>query len=63
MPNFLLLADDKPVTVFNTLDEAKSRALEFIGKGSAVRIESHHAPAPSKVWRYDPEVDAWVETT
>ena len=32
MPKFLLYADDKPVTFFDTLDEAKSRASEFIGR-------------------------------
>ena len=61
MPIFHLYADDKPVlTVFDTLDEAKSRAAEFIGQGSAVRIESLSAPARSRVWRFDREVDAWV---
>ena len=49
MPNFLLYADDKPFTIFDTLDEAKSRAKEFIGQGKAVRIESLDAPAPSEV--------------
>ncbi len=63
MPKFLLYADDKPVNFFDTLDEAESRAKGFIGQGSAVRIESLDAPAPSKVWRFDTEVDAWVENT
>ncbi len=60
MPKFLLYADDEPVTFFDTLDEAKSRALEFIEQGGAVRIESFIAPAPSAVWRFDTEVNAWV---
>ena len=63
MPNFHLYADDKPVTNFPNLDEAKSRAKEFIGQGKAVRIESLDAPAPSEVWRFDTEVDAWVHST
>ena len=63
MPNFLLYADDKPVANLDTLDEAKSRAKEFIGQGKAVRIESLDAPAPSEVWRFDTEVDAWVHST
>ncbi len=63
MPKFHLFADDKFVAIFDTLDEAKSRASEFIGQGSAVRIESLNAPAPSEVWRFDTEVDAWVHST
>ena len=63
MPKFLLYADDKPVTIFDTLHEAQSRAKEFIGQGSAVRIESFVAPAPSEVWRFDTEVNAWVHST
>ncbi len=63
MPKFLLYANDKPVTIFDTLDEAKSRASEFIGQGSSVRIESFVAPAPSEMWRFDTEADAWVHST
>ena len=63
MLKFLLYADDKPVNFFATLDEAKSRALEFIGQDSVVRIESFVAPAPSEMWRFDTEADAWVHST
>lgn len=63
MPKFLLYADDKPVNFFATLDEAKSRALEFIGQVSAVRIESLVAPDPSDAWEFDTDVDAWVRLT
>ncbi len=63
MPNFLLYADDKPFTFFDTLDEAKSRAKEFIEKGSSVRIESFVAPASSEMWRFNTEADAWVHST
>jgi len=63
MPNFLLYADDKPITFFDTLDEAKSRAKEFIGQGSSVRIESFVKPASSEMWRFNTEADAWVHST
>jgi hypothetical protein len=63
MPKFCLYADDIPVGIFDTLDEAQSRASEFIRQGSAVRIDCDNAPAPSVVWRFDTEVDAWVHST
>lgn len=63
MSNFLLYADDKPVTIFDSLDSAKCRAKDFIGHGNAVRIESFVAPAPSEIWRFDTEADAWVHST
>ena len=62
MSNFQLYVNDKPVAVFDTLDEAKTRAKDFIGQGSDVRIESFVAPAPSETWRFDTEVDAWVHS-
>ena len=61
--SFCLYADDKLATHRNALDEAKSRASEFIRQRKALRIESLVAPAPSSVWRYDYEVYDWVHST
>ena len=63
MQGYLLYANDKHITFYYTLDEAKTRAKDFIGQGSDVRIESFVAPAPSEIWRFDTEVDAWVHST
>ena len=63
MSKFLLYANDEPVTFFDTLNEAKTRAKDFIGQGSDVRIESFVAPAPSEIWQFDTEIDAWVHST
>ena len=40
MPNFLLSADEMPIAFLHTLDQAKSRASEFIRQGDAVRIDA-----------------------
>lgn len=63
MSKFQLYADDKPVAVCDTLDKAKDHAKNFIEQGNAVRIESFVAPAPSEIWRFDREVEAWVHST
>jgi hypothetical protein len=60
MPYFLLYIDDKPIMVFETLEEAQNRARDFIEQGNAVRVESFIAPAPSKIWHFDKDVHAWV---
>jgi len=58
--HYVLHVNDRAVSVFEDIDSAKAAAMQRLSPGDRVHIESFAAPARSKAWRYDPEVDSWV---
>lgn len=46
---------------FSSLESAQEEALARRTKKEALKIELHIAPAPSRIFRYDDNVEAWVE--
>ena len=61
MPSYLLHVDDLPVGSAESFEEAKSHAATYLQSKLPLRIESLVAPAPSRTWVYDYELDDWAE--
>jgi hypothetical protein len=61
---YLLLADGKPTKegFVESLEKAKTLAAPYIDQNLKLKIERYGGtPAPMLIWRYDYDIEAWVE--
>lgn len=58
---YQLFIGDRFERVFSSLKSAQEEALARRTTKEELRIELHNAPAPSLIWRYDDNVEAWVK--
>ena len=58
---FMLYEDSKPISVVKTLSEAKEIVEHKVNKFTEYKVELNAAPAKTRVWLYDNNVDDWVE--
>lgn len=59
---YILHVDGRPVQVLGSLDEAKEAGAARLSDAHTLTIECPAAPAPTAIWRYEPEVSDWVQT-
>jgi len=57
---YLLFVDSTVPAAYQSLEEAKLASVPNIENKCAVRIENPAAPAPTRTWRYDYEINDWV---
>jgi hypothetical protein len=62
MSQFELNVDGKVIGYFSKLSDAQTDGEKHAKQNIKVHIESLAALAPSKGWRYDFEIESWVET-
>ena len=55
-----LYVDEKLTTVGYSLEETRRRAAPYMHSRRALKIENHVASAPTEVWAYDYDIEAWV---
>jgi hypothetical protein len=60
---YLLLVDGKPLKGFiESLEQAQTLAKPYIVQNLKLKIERYGGtPAPMLIWRYDYDIEAWVE--
>jgi len=58
--NYMLYIDLNLSSGYQSLEEAKQAAEPHIEKKCALKIENHVAPAPTRTWRYDYDIEDWV---
>ncbi len=58
---YMLYVSDNPETVCESLAEAQEVAKRYMSDNQTLRIESMAAPAPTRIWIYNYETQAWVE--
>lgn len=60
---FMITVDGRICRPKPTLEAAQAEALSLRTGKEALLIELPQAPAPTLAWRYDDEIEAWVETS
>jgi hypothetical protein len=62
---YLLLVGGKPLEGFiESLEQAQSLAKPYIDQNLKLKLKIERyggTPAPMLIWRYDYDIDAWVE--
>jgi hypothetical protein len=59
----MLYIDSNPSGVYQSLEEAKRATEPHINEKCPLSIENPTAPAPTRIWIYDYEVNDWVANT
>ena len=55
-----LYVDEKLTAMGYSLEATRRRAVPYIHNQRALKIESFAAAAPTQVWAYDYDIEAWV---